>query len=85
VFTNATFRRHVDVCESNTADGVVRGWNTTSCNSQIRGKFLLTAVFGIAHALIAVKQSLRLWSTARLETTPHASDPTLTERKNSRK
>jgi hypothetical protein len=27
-------------------------------------------MFGIADALIAVKQALRSWSTARLETTP---------------
>jgi hypothetical protein len=70
VFTQATLRRDVDVRQSKNADGVVRDWNTISCNTQIRRRFLLTAVFGIADALIAVKQALRSWSTARLETTP---------------
>ena len=70
MFTQATLRHYVDVRESKTADGVVRDWNTTSCNTQIRKRFLLRAVFGIADALIAVKQALRSWSTARLETTP---------------
>ena len=35
----------------------------------------------ISDAPLSVKQ----WSTARLETTPHASDPTLSERKESRR
>jgi hypothetical protein len=64
VFIQATLRRDVDVRESTTADGVVRDWNTTSCNTQIGGRFLLRAMFGIADALIAEKQALRSWSTA---------------------
>jgi hypothetical protein len=85
VFTQATLCRDVDVRQSKNADGVVLDWNTTSCNTQIRGRFLLRAMFGSADALIAVKQALRSWSTAGLETTPTANDPTLTERKDSRR
>jgi hypothetical protein len=81
VFTQATLRRDVDVRQSKNADGVVRDWNTTSCNTQIRGRFLPAAVFGIANALIAVKQALRSWITARLETTPTASDPNADRKK----
>jgi hypothetical protein len=62
VFTQATLRRDVDVRQSKNADGVVLDWNTTSCNTQIRGQFLLRAMFGSADALIAVNQALRLWS-----------------------
>jgi hypothetical protein len=70
VFTQATLRRDVVVRQSKNADGVVLDWNTTSCNTQILGRFLLRAMFGIANALIAVKQALRSWSTARLERMP---------------
>jgi hypothetical protein len=32
----------------------------------------------------SVKRACRLWTMARLETTPHASDPTLSERKDAK-